>query len=114
MTARNRANARPCTECALSMTTRADGICQACIREARAKERREAATSKPDVPTCIECGIEPTTRPDGRCYGCMLAIKDDTGTRGIEESRYDLDDLGVWRFDPVRRVRVWVPVRAAA
>ena len=58
---------------------------------------------------CSECRIKPTTREDGRCYGCMQAIKDDTGTRNIAESRYDLDGLGTWRFDPVRRVQVWVP-----
>lgn len=57
---------------------------------------------------CSECRIEPTTREDGRCYGCFLAIKDDTGTRNIAESKYDLDDLGTWQLDPVRRVQVWV------
>ncbi|HEY9264588.1 MAG TPA: hypothetical protein VIQ11_08305 [Mycobacterium sp.] len=58
---------------------------------------------------CSECHIEPTTREDGRCYGCMLAIRDDTGKRNIAESRYDLEPLGGWKFDPVRRVEVWVP-----
>ena len=115
---RKRPNARPCTNCALSLTTRADGVCQACIREARAKERREAAARKPDVPICTECRIAPTTREDGRCYGCVLALKDDNGTRGLEESHYDLDDHGHWATN-ARGVQTFVlgpptPRRAAA
>jgi hypothetical protein len=77
-----------------------NGMCKPC----GGKDRRHEGGQP-----CAECGIEPTTRPDGICYGCMLAIKDDTGVRGIAESQYDLDDLGTWRIDPVRRVQVFVP-----
>lgn len=89
---------RPCTGCGKRATAK-KGVCLECLNPERAG--LEA------VP-CTECGIEPTVV--GVCKGCQLAIRDDTGVRGLGESAYDLDDLGTWRFDPVRRVHVWVPL----
>lgn len=93
---------RPCSECSKT-TTAKNGVCQACRKP---KPKKASGVER----ICSECRIDPTTRVDGICYGCTLALKDDEATRGLQESHYDLDDLGIWRFDPVRRVEVWVPV----
>lgn len=62
---------------------------------------------------CTTCEIEPTTREDGICYGCMLAVRDDTGPRGLGESPYDLEASGGGWVN-VGGVQVWQVERVAA
>jgi hypothetical protein len=87
---------RPCTGCG-KRTTAKKGVCLDCLRPDQAGVEA--------IP-CTECGIELTVT--GACKGCQLALADDRGKRP-GESAYDMDDLGTWRFDPVRRIQVWVP-----
>lgn len=90
---------RPCTECGeTTMSTK--GICRRCLKLVRPKEV---------IPNCTECGLAPAKKNEVMCVGCLGAITDDKPDRP-GESPYDLDDIGVWRFDPVRRVQVLVPV----
>lgn len=91
-------NPSPCLDCGKPTKAR-HGLCQPCLDL--------TDTTRGDH-VCPECRVALTSNE--LCGGCVLAIRDDEGVRGIGESRYDLDDLGVWRFDPVRRIQVWVPV----
>lgn len=79
---------RQCTECG-ERTMSKGGVCRRCLKPERAPDAA--------IP-CAECDIELTL--DGVCGGCVDAMRD-------AESAYDLDDLGTWRFDPVRRIEVW-------
>lgn len=92
---------RPCTGCG-KKTMAERGVCRKCLKPERTIE---LATP------CTECGIELTH--DGVCFGCTDAIRDDREDRP-GESHYDLDDLGIWRFDPVRRVQVFAMSEEAA
>lgn len=88
----------PCIDCGKPTKARS-GMCKACLDL--------TDTTRGDH-ICPECRVSLTSNE--LCGGCVLAIRDDEGARGIGESHYDLDDLGIWRFDPVRRVQVFVPV----
>lgn len=81
-----------CTKCGDKRTERPSGICLPCERVDRPPERRWRA--------CDICG-ETTTSKSGTHPACRLA-----------ESDPNADDIalpaGDWRFDPFRRVQVYV------
>ena len=79
-----------CITCGDKKTERPGGICQACERAENPPERRWGP--------CDVCG-ETTTSKKGTHPACRLA--DDAGTP------IPLPD-GDWRFDPFRRVQVYV------
>lgn len=89
---------KPCIDCGRPTKAR-HGVCQPCL---------DLTDVTRGDHVCPECRVSLTSNE--LCGGCVLAIRDDEGVRGIGESHYDLDDLGIWRFDPVRRVQVFVPV----
>lgn len=82
-----------CSECGDKRTKRPDGVCLDCHRAENPPERRWGP--------CGVCG-ETTTSKYGTHPACRLA----------EPSADDADTglpNGDWRFDPFRRVQIWVP-----
>lgn len=82
-----------CIKCGDKRTQLPDGICRACVHAESPNYRRWRP--------CAVCG-ETTTSKKGTHPACRLAKpaanEDDTA---LPE--------GDWRFDPFRRVQVWVP-----
>lgn len=89
---------RPCTSCAVNMSTVASGLCRSCSSLLRAGEIRP----------CVECSLSPAAKDEDKCTGCILAIKDDNNVRGLQESNYDLDDHGHWVAGKLG-IQRWVP-----
>jgi hypothetical protein len=81
-----------CTVCGDKRTKQPSGICQACERAENPPERRWRP--------CLVCG-ETTTSKKGTHPECRLAEPDPTTFIALPD--------GDWRFDPFRRVQVWVP-----
>jgi predicted amidophosphoribosyltransferase len=86
--------AQPCIHCG-DPTKARHGMCWNCSMLAN--------ESRGDH-LCAECGVALTSHE--LCSGCVLAIKDDTGVRGLGESPYDLEASG-GQWVSVGGVMVW-------
>lgn len=89
---RVRPGQRPCTKCGVTPTVRPNGICRPCASDASKAKRVERP--------CTICG-EATTSKYGAHQKCRMFEAEPEPDDGLGE--------GDWRFDPFRRVQIWVP-----
>lgn len=94
---RSRQGARTCTACGLTQTVRADGICQKCTTAANPDAIRGR--------TCGVCGKSTVSKVGTHPECRVFKMEEDVDVHDLSLALPD----GNWRFDPFRRVQIFVP-----